>query len=315
MWKSRINTKQNLLSQPVFHWLRCFLLLTILTGLLIGLGGCKEAAEYEYETTTFFLPNDRGTWTYGEAVMPVMDEPCPLVFLAHGFKGTRNSGGAKELSQRLAANGIGAVRIDFNPYLAENLDGGQLDQYTLKTMEADALMAMEYCMNHFSVDGDRLGVYGRSMGGRVAMILGNESSGGYDFKAMTLIAPAGNESAMVYYMGGLERWEDMKDIALKDGFCEKQGLNLTYDWFTSFEAYNPAKTGHKFGDKPVLVFYNTLDTVVLPETSLECASGYENVTVVEVTTEDGHGYEMGWKESSLKEEIMDQITKFFIENL
>jgi len=107
----------------------------------------------------------------------------------------------------------------------------------------------------------------------------------------------------------------MKVIAKEKGYCEKQGLKLSYSWFQEFEDYNPAKTGYKFGEKPVLVFYNTLDHVVLPETSLECAAGYRNAEVIEVTTEDGHGYEMGYESSPLKDEIMNKIVAFFVANL
>ena len=269
----------------------------------------------EYETHTFFLENAQGTYTYGELVMPKTTKATPLVFMAHGFKGSRNSGGAEELSIRLAQKGIAAVRIDFNHYSEEDLHSEKTANYTLTTMVNDAVMTIDYVLANFDVDADRIGLHGRSMGGRVAMILGNESKGGYDFKAMSLVAPAGNASAMIYYMGGQEKWDEMKQIAAEDGFCEKQGLKLSYDWFTDFEDYNPAKTGENFGDKPVLVFYNTLDHVVLPETSKECAVAYANVENIEVTTDDGHGYEMGYETSELKDQIMETIVEFFVENL
>jgi len=272
----------------------------------------------EYQNHDFFLKNDRGTYTYVQLVMPEpakSSSPAPLVFMAHGFKGTRNSGGAEELSQRLASKGIAAVRIDFNSYTEEDLHSEKTCDYTLTTMVSDAVMTMDHVVENFDVDSERIGIHGRSMGGRVAMIMGNESKGGYDYKAMSLVAPAGNASAMIYYMGGQEKWEQMKETALQDGFCPKQGLNLSYRWFTDFEDYNPAKTGGNFGEKPVLVFYNTLDHVVLPETSKECADGYNNAQVIEVTTEDGHGYEMGYETSELKDEIMEKIVDFFVENL
>lgn len=269
----------------------------------------------EYETYDFFLENDRGTYTYGELVMPKSSKPVPLVLMAHGFKGSRNSGGAKELSQRLASKGIAAVRIDFSPYEAADKDAPQTDDYTLTTMVDDAVMTIGYVLANFDVDKERIGLHGRSMGGRVAMIMGNESKGGFDFKAMTLVAPAGNASAMVYYMGGQEKWEEMKETALSEGYCEKQGLKLSHDWFTDFERYDPSKSGSDFGGKPVLVYYNTLDHVVLPETSKECAAGYKNVELIEVTTEDGHGYEMGFETSELKEKIMNRIVDFFVEHL
>ena len=110
-------------------------------------------------------------------------------------------------------------------------------------------------------------------------------------------------------------WDQMKDIALADGYCPKQSLELTYDWFTDFEEYDPSKTGYKFGDKPVMLYYNTLDTVVRPVTSLACAAAYENIQTFEVTTEDGHGYEMGYEKSELKDQIMTNIVDFFCEHL
>ncbi len=278
---------------------------------------CEEgASSYLHETYDFFLENDRGSYIYGELVMPETDEPCPLVFIAHGFKGTRNSGGAKELSERLASKGIAAVRIDFNGYKEASKKSDRTNRYTLTNMQDDAVKTINYVIENYNIDTERLGVYGRSMGGRVAMMLANENVGGFDFKAMTLIAPAGNSDAMIYYMGGDDNWKYMKQIASgPQGYCPKQALELTYDWFTNFEDYDPSKTGHKWGDKPVLLYYNTLDTVVRPVTSLECADAYENIEVIEVTTEDGHGYEMGCEKSELKDEIMTHITEFFAENL
>ena len=285
----------------------------LLVFLCTFLSSCQ--GEGEYETHTFFLKNDRGIYTYGELIMPKASKDVPLVFMAHGFKGTRNSGGAKELSQRLASKGIAAVRIDFNGYLEEDLKGERSDSYTLTDMCNDAVMTIDYVLENYDVDPFHIGLHGRSMGGRVAMMLANENKGGFDYKAMSLVAPAGNDSAMVYYMGGEEKWEEMKETALAEGFCPKQGLNLSYNWFTDFEDYNPAETGYKFGDKPVLVFYNTLDHVVLPETSKICAAGYSNVEIVEVTTEDGHGYEMGFEESQLKDQIMNRIVNLFEKEL
>ena len=281
--------------------------------MLAALTGCQSKPEYEEHD--FFLENSRGTYTYCQLVMPVQEEPCPLVFMAHGFKGTRNSGGAEELSKLLAAEGIAAVRIDFNSREKADKKSPKTDNYTLFNMTADGEMTIDYVLEHYNVDPERIGIHGRSMGGRVAMMMGNESKGGIDYKALSLVAPAGNAGAMIYYMGGQDQWEKMKVIAKEKGFCEKQGLKLSYSWFEEFENYNPAKTGHKFGDKPVLVHYNTLDHVVLPETSLECAAGYQNAEVIEVTTEDGHGYEMGFETSKLKDQIMNSIVTFFVANL
>ena len=271
-------------------------------------GGNNE--EYNFRAYDFVIKNDRGTYTAGQITMPETGGSCPLVFIAHGFKGTMNSGGAAELSKRLSKHGIAAVRIDFNSRLEPDADSAKTDEYTLSDMTDDAVMAISYCAGRYDIDTDRIGLYGRSMGGRAVMIMANESKG-YDYKALALVAPAGNDSAMIYYMGGRDRWNEMKKKALQAGYTLRQGLKLTPEWFDEFEKYNPAKTGYKFGDRPVLLFYNTLDNVVLPETSLECAAGYKNCSVVKVTTDDGHGYEMSYGKSELKDMIMDRITEHF----
>ena len=315
------------LSGKHIHRALSFLLAVIMvSGLLALLSGChkqpsvengeRDGAPYKTVTEEFFLDRGDGTYTLTEAVYPKdYDGPMPLVAIAHGFKGTRNSGGAEELSHRLAEAGYAAVRMDFNPRTAPKKDADKTNLYDLKSMEKDMLRAVNYMIGHHSIDTDRLGLYARSMGGRVAMTMANEDSGGFDFKAMALVAPAGTGDAMIYYMGGDESWEEMKKTAMKDGFIEHQGQKLTPEWFKEFEDYDPCDFGHKFDDKPVLVICNTLDYVVTDETSRKCAAAYKNSRVIEVTTDNYHGYEMSYENSELKDFLMSEITDFFKENL
>ncbi|MGN0735425.1 MAG: alpha/beta hydrolase family protein [Anaerovoracaceae bacterium] len=316
-----------ILSGKHIHRALSFLLtVTMIVGLLALLSGCHiqpsgesgetDGAPYKTVTEEFFLDRGDGTYTLAEAVYPKdYDGPMPLIVIAHGFKGTRNSGGAEELSHRLAEAGYAAVRMDFDPNTAPKKDADKTNLYDLKSMEADMLRAINYMIGHHSIDTDRLGLYARSMGGRVAMTMANENSGGFDFKAMALVAPAGTDDAMVYYMGGDESWEEMKKTAQMDCFIEHQGQKLTPEWFEEFEDYNPCDFGYKFGDKPVLVICNTLDYVVTDETSRKCAAAYKNSRVIEVTTDNYHGYEMSYENSELKDYLMSEITGFFKDNL
>ena len=168
--KKRNNNKKYIASKQGL-----VVLLLVFFGLAF-FAGCNNK-EASYESYDFFLKNDRGTYTYCELVMPVQDEPCPLVFLAHGFKGTRNSGGAEELSQKLAQKGIAAVRIDFNSYKNSEKASPKVGWYLLSNMKADAVMTIEYVVDNYNIDPDRIGIHGRSMGGRVAMMMGNEDEG------------------------------------------------------------------------------------------------------------------------------------------
>lgn len=273
-------------------------------------------------TVEFFLENEDGTYTYGEIVLPDMEGPYPLVSISHGIYGAINSGGARQLSEMLASNGIAAVRVDFNRCLSNDYEvafaedgSGRVNEYTISDMLESNLLAINYALRYYEVDKDRIGLYGRSFGGRIAMIMGNESWGGYDYKAMALIAPAGNEYALIHYMGGQKKWDQLREAADQKGSVKRGKLTLTPKWFEDYYKFNPALTGDKFGDKPVMVYYNTKDTVVEPKTSLDCAHAYSNVTTYEVTTDDGHGYEMSYKHSAIKDEIMNRVVRFFIDNL
>lgn len=267
--------------------LSAFMVLMLAAFLAAPLSGCRNSAgggssesqePYKTATEEFFL--DRGDGTYS-----------------------------------LAEAGYAAVRMDFNPRRSPEKDAPKTDLYDLKSMEDDMIRAVNYMIGHHSIDTDRLGLYARSMGGRVAMTMANEQLGGFDFKAMALVAPAGTDDAMVYYMGGSKSWEEMKKTASREGFIEHQGQKLTPECFKEFEDYNPCDFGYKFGDRPVLVICNTLDYVVTDETSRECAAAYKNSRVIEVTTDNYHGYEMGYEKSDLKDYLMSEITDFFRINL
>ncbi len=273
-------------------------------------------------TEDVFLQNEDGTYTYGEIVAPDIEGSYPLVSISHGIYGSMNSGGARLLSELLASNGIAAIRADFNRCLTDDPDkalakdkSGRTNEYTLKDMLESNLLLIKYTLDHYNVDPDRIGVYGRSFGGRVAMIMGNESWGGIDYKAMALIAPAGNEYALIHYVGGQEEWDHIRAAVEKDGKYKRGVLTFTPEWFEEYYDLNPALTGSKFEDKPVMVYYNTKDTVVEPETSLDCAHAYSNVAIYEVTTDDGHGYEMSYDTSPIKVEIMNRVISFFLDNL
>lgn len=290
-----------------------FILLSCFVFSLVRDGGGEEKGVYAEK---IFIANNRGTYTLAEVVCPENPQgSMPLVAIAHGFTGTIDSGGARELTRRLAAAGIASVRMDFNAYLTPSEDGARSEEYTLATMEDDMLAAIRYMTGNYDIDTGRIGLYGRSMGGRVAMMMANESYGGLHYHAMALVAPAGTQQAMIYFMGGKEAWNEMKAEAAEKGWVTYKGLHLRPEWFTQFEIYDPCAHGGQFGENSVLVICNTLDYVVTDETSKTCAKAYKNNRVIEVTTQDHHGYEMSYENSQLKDLLMEEIVNHFRDNL
>ncbi len=150
---------------------------------------------------TIFLPSGENTYIYGEALFPegawagaetkneidLTAEGVPLVLIAHGFSGTLNSGGAAELAREMASQGIATIRVDFDPRVRPELKAEKTGFYDLESMKRDMKLAADYMCHSYAIDEDKICLYARSMGGRVAMTMGNESYGGYDYKAMTLV--------------------------------------------------------------------------------------------------------------------------------
>ncbi|MCI9639307.1 hypothetical protein D1155_11910 [Anaerotruncus sp. 80] len=292
------------------------LLMLFLTGSLWALTGC-ESKNQGICTLDVMIKNEEETYTKAQIVIPENweEEKLPLVFLSHGFHGNMNSAGGKYLAQHLAENGIATIRMDFGHYEKADTETEQTNQYTVDTMVADQVLCTDYMVAHYNVDPDRIGIFGRSLGGRAAMYCGNEHAGGYAYKAMVLVAPAGNGDSFQRYMGGAKNWEKFKREAREKGSVTHQKVILTPEFFRSIEDYVPSETGYKF-QAPVLVIYNTEDYVVLPEVSLECARSYEDVKTIEITSvKSPHGYEMGFEKSEIKDMLFDEITKFYLENL
>ncbi|MBR2548194.1 MAG: alpha/beta hydrolase [Eubacterium sp.] len=337
---------------------------------------------------SFFMENGRGTYNLVELSIPAGgtssmksntndNDLMPVVLMAHGFAGTLHSGGASELGARLAEKGVLAARIDFDPYVKPDKSAEQTHVYPLSQMTDDAVELLDLIVRDYGGDPDNISLYGRSYGGRLVMRMANESSGGYDYQKLALVAPAGDAVAFRRYLGGEKKYKEIREEAFSaadkagdnavadnavadnagaDGdnadnagadnddadqgtgengdddtsknhdlgkagndvidigaFPQKLGVYVTPQWFKDVESYDPTEFGWKFGDKPVLLFYNTLDTVVYPDTSIRCAESYKNHEIVEVTTKDGHGYEMGYKHSKLKNEIMDKLVSFLAE--
>lgn len=313
--KSEKNRKMNLIRGKKKNiWIAALLLSLLFAA--VALTGCGEDGPedkaYLPARERIFLEPEPGRYCMAEAVYPLnYDGSMPLIAMGHGFKGTLNSGGASELAERLARAGFASIRMDFNPHISPKKSAAKTNMYDLGSMKEAMLCGIRYMQDNYSIDPERIGLYARSMGGRVVMTMANENYGDIQYRALAMVAPAGNKDAMIHYAGGQQKWDKMKEKARNEGLVEYQGLKLTEAWFAEFEAYNPCDFGYKFGDNPVLVICNTLDHVVTEDTSLECAHAYENSRVITVTTEDRHGYEMSYENSDLKDYLMDEILSFF----
>lgn len=284
--------------------LMCFLF-------LLSVSDRKDGESVKIENV--MIPAGDGTYIKAEFSIPRGAEfgKMPAVVLNHGFAGSMNSAGIGALSHTLAEHGIAAVRMDFAHRISKDENSRMNNSYTVDTMVSDAVLCVDYMIAHYGADPAKIGIFGRSMGGRAAMKMANEKAGGYDYKGLVLAAPAGDDKAFFHYMGGRQKWNAMKKEAEEKGSIVHQKVRLYPNFFSSVENYIPSDYGYKFKN-PVLVFYNTEDYVVLPETAKKCGICYSDCEMTEISSKRSpHGLEMGFEKSEIKNMIFEEIVEFY----
>lgn len=104
---------------------------------------------------------------------PTSDAPYPAVLMCHGMAGNK-AGRYRiyvDLAQQLAMSGIAALRIDFR---GSGDSEGSFEAMTLKGEVSDALVALAWLQQQAGVDPNRIGLFGRSLGGAVAVMAASE---------------------------------------------------------------------------------------------------------------------------------------------
>ena len=109
----------------------------------------------------------------------------------------------------------------------------------MTNMKADTLDVINYMLSNYSVDKDKVGIFGYSMGGRIALELLSDKA--FDFAAVELVAPAEDITDLKGLFGGAEAWEKMKAEANEKGFTVfttiyGQLQELSKEWFADLEA-------------------------------------------------------------------------------
>lgn len=109
-----------------------------------------------------------GKKVFGVFHRPRTSQAVPAVLICHGLGGNKigKHRAYVKLAEALASAGIAALRIDFRG-LGDS--EGDFSETTPKTKIEDALAALNYLSSHEGVDPNRIGIFGRSFGGSVAI--------------------------------------------------------------------------------------------------------------------------------------------------
>ena len=200
---------------------------------------------------------NKGEKIFGIFHRPLVKAPYPAVLMCHGLAGHK-AGRFRvyvELAEQLSAHGIGVLRIDFR---GSGDSEGDFAAMTLKGEVSDALLGLNWLRNEADVDEKRIGLFGRSLGGAVAVITAAE----YDHcKSLALWC--------AIYSG--DQWHD-KWIMVKsnDGHPEHLAALKTFNgqmagvpFFEELFSMRLKPFLKKLNDTPLLNIHGLKDDIVL----------------------------------------------------
>lgn len=144
-----------------------------------------------------------------------------LVVMCHGFTGDRTGDGHfAPLAKRLAQNGIASVALDF---AGNGQSQEPFTEYTLEHMTQDVQAAIHYMNSHYTV-GDKLGLLGHSMGGRLVTLMLDDT-----VDAAALWSPANHEGleSLEFLSHDTDVLEALRQEVKQRGDAEVSGWNVT----------------------------------------------------------------------------------------
>ena len=280
----------------------------------IALGASAAVLAASVEDIT--IEND-GRAVPTTVVVPDGEGPFPVVVMNHGHGGGRQeNGGFGKVADALAKEGILTIRMDFPG------SGDSKEPFTegyLSNMISDSNASLDYVLENYPADPDRLGIFGYSMGGRIALTIAGSVDNPY--RAVALLAPSGNPGGelMVPFLGGQAEYDRLYAEASGDkGYAEfltqwGQTQQLSKTWFDELLVSKPLDAiGNFKGD--MLIVYGDKDVVVPAEVNQSVAAAYPAAKVV-VVPEADHGYGFYSDQPDVSALVESSIAEFFAESL
>ena len=246
------------------------------------------------------------------------DQTFPLVVMAHGHGGTRHeAGGYTMLAERLAAQGIASIRMDF-PGCGDSTES--FANNNLTNMLEDIRNARDFALTLPGVDETRIGIHGYSMGGRLA-ILTAAADESYTVIGTWTPAASNGIGSLFDFMGGEDAYAALKARAVAEGstlFTTRWGQEqlLGKQYFVDMEESRPLDAASML-TIPLLVLYGDQDPVVLPEVSEAVIAAAKNSpdVVRHVVAGADHGLGIYSGESHYTEETISATVAFYAQQL
>ncbi len=183
----------------------------------------------------------------------------------------------------------------------------------------DLRASQKFALSHAQIDGSKVGLHGWSMGARLVLTLSAE----YDYRAITTWAPSVHAGAdgMIDFFGGRDAYEQMKAIAVRDGFAPfttiwGQDQELGQRFFSDLEQSAPLEIVSEY-EGALLVLYGEFDKVVLPEEAESVITAASKSSNVErhIVRGANHGFGVFSDEPHLTLETIETTVDFHRQQL
>lgn len=226
---------------------RFFLLMVTLVCLFSVIGG-TYAQESTMRPDESVITLDSGV--VGTLLQPEADAPTPAVLMLHGFASARDEVGDmyKRLAAALAERGIASLRIDFRGW---GDSAGAMTDSTVPQMFEDAAEATAYLQELDTVDSERIGLIGFSLGGSVAVYSAGEHPDAY--KSLVLWSTFGELYNIYLDSFG----QDVMDTAAEAGEVTVdlgfRVVTLGNDFFTTVDNYDYREEFPKYSGAMMVV--------------------------------------------------------------
>jgi uncharacterized protein len=276
----------------------------------------KAAAPCEFKAENVAILS-RGAKVPAVLTVPAVKGKVPLVVMAHGHGGSKDeAGGFIAIAEALAKAGIASIRMDF-PGCGASVE--PFTQNTVTNMVADVEAARAYALANAPIDAKRIGMFGYSMGGRIAILSTAKAS----YKALGLLAPVGTDGAdsMYTFMGGADKYAALEAKAKAEGhvvFTTVYGQvqDLSAAWFSDNSAAKGLEAIGAYRG-PVLLVHGSVDTTIAESVVKATAAAATKSASVEMVTITGadHGYGFYGGEAHLKADTVAAVSGFFAKNL
>ncbi len=190
------------------------------------------------------------------------DGNFPLVILLHGFTGWKEEKHIETLADDLEKLGIAALRFDA-PGSGES-DGTFEKDYTLTNYIASVADVLGYAKDLPGVDAERIGIWGHSMGGFVALASAVRYPG---FKAVCCCQPSSGWKVME--PEAEKAWKETGWATFGNKHFSE--IHLPYSFLVDRSNYDATKEAPKL-QVPSLFIAGSYDTDVVPAGVKEMAA-------------------------------------------